>query len=440
MTVIDLFAGPGGWDLSAEAMGISPIGLEFDDNACATRRAAGLRTMQCDVAAVDLTDPVVGWPGTRVHGLIASPPCQAFSTAGKGAGRGALGVYVEALQRMADGDPMPIEELDAACGDPRGHLVLEPMRWALALNPEWIALEQVPPVLPLWEIMAVSLRKLGYSVWTGILSAEQYGVPQTRKRAILIASRTRTVSQPPPTHQRYLPTRKNDAEGLFDMEPQRRVHPDDHGLLPWVSMADALGWGMTERPYPVIACSSGTGGPDKEKVGGSAARAVIYDEQAAGRWCFRATNERPRAAERELDEPAPSLAFGHNPPRWVLRAGTNANDASRHLDEPAPTMRFGARLNNVSWVEERPATTVACDPRIHPPGHKVSQADLDAGRNDYEGRAGTNAVRVTIEEAGVLQSFPADYPWQGTKTKRFQQVGNAIPVLLAGAILKALVD
>ena len=47
--------------------------------------------------------------------------------------------------------------------------------------------------------------------------------------------------------------------------------------------------------------------------------------------------------------------------------------------------------------------------------------------------------RLTVEESGVLQDFPRDYPWQGrTKRSRFQQVGNAVPPRLAEVILGAL--
>lgn len=48
----------------------------------------------------------------------------------------------------------------------------------------------------------------------------------------------------------------------------------------------------------------------------------------------------------------------------------------------------------------------------------------------------TEATRMTAEDAGVTQTFPFDHPWRGTKTEIGTQIGNAIPPLLAEAILK----
>ena len=96
--ILDLFAGPGGWSEGLRSLGLRDIGLEWDRDACLTRRAAGHRTIRADVAAYP-TEPFVG----KVSGLIASPPCQAFSMAGKGDGRAEIAHLHAAVEACRDG-------------------------------------------------------------------------------------------------------------------------------------------------------------------------------------------------------------------------------------------------------------------------------------------------------------------------------------------------
>ena len=240
--IVDLFAGPGGWDEALAGLGRTDvIGIEYDEPCCRTREAAGHATRHANVAELDPLD----YAG--IEGLIASPPCQAWSMAGsRGAVQDQPLVYHVMEQLMQGRDVRSKAREDAV--DERSLLVAEPLRWALALKPRWIACEQVEPVADLWAWTAEQLRAIGYSAWSGVLSAERYGVPQTRRRAFLIASLDRVATAPAPTHQAY-------RAG----EPAEHVVTLEGELLPWVSMADALGWGFDEQPSPTV---SGGGGRD----------------------------------------------------------------------------------------------------------------------------------------------------------------------------------
>jgi DNA (cytosine-5)-methyltransferase 1 len=356
-TAVDLFAGPGGWDVAARNLGIGTLGIEIDKAACATRRAAGLPTVEADVLNLDPLD----FPADM---LIASPPCQTFSMAGNGSGRRALDDVLLGVKELSQRQPLTVVHDDERTG-----LVLEPLRWALeaidAGHPyKWIALEQVPTVLPVWAAVDAVLEAEGYSVLHGLIHAEQYGVPQTRKRAVLIARLDGPVTWPEPTHSRY-----------HSRDPQRL----DEGVLPWVSMAEALGWGMTQRPaMTVTGGGTDTGGAEPF---GNAARQGMRRELSAGRWVM------------------------------ARNAGPGAQRTPRTPEQPSYTIRAAGSGSHPSGVEWRPEST----------------AHLHAG-----------ALRVTVREATALQTFPSNYPWQGALGKQFQQIGNAVPPKLAEAILRTV--
>jgi site-specific DNA-cytosine methylase len=158
--------------------------------------------------------------------------------------------------------------------------------------------------------------------------------------------------------------------------------------------------------------------------------------------------------ERSVEEPAPTISGGGKQlTQWefvedeapVLNPGvTEAQPNRRKYDteaEPAPTLAFGHDAN--SWTFERPATTVQGAPGVWPPGHKVNASDIERlGEEEalerYGVRAAGAAIRLRVEDALVLQSFRPEYPLAGSKTKQFEQVGNACPPLLAAHVLTVL--
>lgn len=118
--MIDLFAGIGGWDDE------DTLGIEVDPDACATRAAAGLRTLKADITTLD--DHAFDDHDT----MTASPPCQDFS--------------VNNVRRLGRNGR-------------RGALVAEPLRFVRASRPRWVALEQVPPVIDIWRAFAGELEE-----------------------------------------------------------------------------------------------------------------------------------------------------------------------------------------------------------------------------------------------------------------------------------------
>lgn len=340
-TVVNTFSGIG-WDFAAEELGLDVHGIDIEPTVADTRTKLGWSTTTADILHLEPSD----WAGA--DGLIASPPCQSWSRAGKGAG------------------------LD----DPRGQLVWQPLVWALAIRPRWVACEQVPEARGAFELIAHRLREAGYHADTYELSAECFGVPQTRRRVFMVAHRDRAPHRPQPTHQRF---KKGRA----------RVEPVDMlGLLPWVSMAEAVGNGSLDT-----------------RCGGKS--------------------------------------------QWVLRQGRGAGMTERHgerpdrsLDEPASTLTgpLPSGRTRLSWAFSRPSTTVCADPRVSPPVHH--DGSQSAGAVAWADAGTDKPIALTEAQGCRLMSFPdhAVDALCGNKADRWRIIGNAVAPPVGKAVLSTLVE
>lgn len=449
---LDTFAGTG-WGVACKWLNIDEDGVEIMPEAVATREANGMTTIYRDVWDGILLSKEEHEAKYGTYELkISSPPCQTFSVAGGGAGRRALDEVIEAIQLHAYKDPQELLAFGRKY-DMRTALVLTPLAYIWRDMPRLVALEQVPTVLPVWEAYAEVMRELGYDVQTAILNAEQYGVPQTRRRAILVARLDGQVKLPKPTHSRY-----------YSRTPDKL----DAGVKKWVSMADALGWDNGQT--------------------------------------FTQNNKLTNQARRTLGHPAPTITAGHDSGNRgfldtagkltvatpeevavlqsypiVFRNGNQANSAKRSPEQPAPTIHFSARSNKVEWIDaELAAVPAASGQRVtvdeaatlqsYPQQAMIGFPRLSDGRGSevtidgtaYRARdlrpAGEPALtitekarswkvfaadgterRITTAEAGVLQTYERPFEWRGAKTKQYLQIGNAVPPLLARAVLSALI-
>lgn len=228
MRCVELFAGAGGAALGLEAAGIEHAALcEWDADACATLRAAGLGpVVEGDVRDLDAIEAVAG-PSCDL--LWSSFPCQAFSTAGK-----RLGASDE-----RNGWPWTVDAIDR----------FRP-RWFLAENVRGLITHSTDghpdpfqcPACYFEGVILPQLRARFAHVGWWLLDAADYGVPQHRSRVIIWAGPA-PVKTPRPTHGDPAAARQGVLFGP--------------GVLPWVTMGEALG-------VPVNLCAK-AGGWDEGK-------------------------------------------------------------------------------------------------------------------------------------------------------------------------------
>jgi DNA-methyltransferase (dcm) len=358
LTAIDLFCGAGGLSEGFRQAGFHVLaGQDYDDKAGATfakthPEATFIGGPIQKVAPRQLLK-AAGVKRGEIDVIVGGPPCQGYS------------VYNH--QRGED--------------DPRAGLFREYLRIVEAVNPRWLVMENVTGITSIAggnivrEIFA-GMGSLGYRVEMRVLKAEEYGVPQERRRVFFIATRTAApILFPEPTHGPNLAPFVTVWDAISDLP---RLVNGDRKLA------------QSYRCAPENAYQAMLRGDCDRVSNHSASRLAAINEA-------RMRHIPPGGSWRDI-------------PRELLPAGMLKAKRSDH------TKRYG-----------RPRKTdLACT--------ILTKCDVHWGAyiHPVQDRA------LTVREAARLQSFPDFFEFQGSRTEQYVQVGNAVPPLLGKRVAEAL--
>lgn len=161
INVVSLFSGGGGLDLGFVTEGYDIIwAIDNDKNAVATYQAnIGNHVICADINHIDIGKI----PPADV--VIGGPPCQSFSLAGN---------------RNVE--------------DERGQLVWQYIHIIAQLQPKAFVFENVIGLLSaknaqgekIIDLLKIAFKKIGYTIERQVMNAADYGIPQRRKRVIIV--------------------------------------------------------------------------------------------------------------------------------------------------------------------------------------------------------------------------------------------------------------
>ena len=353
-TAIDLFCGAGGLSAGLEMAGFTVLaGNDLFEAAGETfSKTHPQAKFLCgpieDLTVKRLMDET-GLAKGELTVLVGGPPCQAYS------------VYNH--QRSMT--------------DSRATLFREYLRIVDGLRPEWIVMENVTGIYSIGGGEAVKaikeeLAALGYEVREQVLKAEEFGVPQERRRVVFIGNRVGApISHPVPTH--------------------------GPGLLPYVTIKEAIG------DLPALE-----NGEDRGAVPYASEPGSLFQRTLRGNAVSVKNHSDPRLGAVNVDRLAhiPPGGSWRDIPFDLLPAGMKRAKRSDH------TKRYG----RMTWDGLACTVLTKCD--IHWGAYIHPEQD----------RA------ISVREAARLQSFPDWFEFSGSKTEQYVQVGNAVPPLLGRAI------
>ena len=309
---------------------------------------------------------------SRLDLIIGGPPCQAYSIVG----------------RARDRNKMK--------GDKRNYLYIYYAEFLIRYRPLFFVFENVTGLLSAkdtdgnlyFDKMRNLFREAGYETEHRILSADEYGVPQSRKRIILVGKRT-------------------TASGFY---------PEPAKWQPGIKVGEVL------NDLPPLKTGEGTITPCRlrEYAGSYLYDAGIINGEGVVTW----HQARPNT-EQDLE------IYRIAVEQWNKeKSRLNYNALPGRLKTHRQRESFTDRFKVVAADLPTSHTVVA---HIAKDGHYYIHPDINQNRS------------LTPREAARLQTFPDDYFFESTsgvpgRTPAFRQIGNAVPVLLASGIAGKLME
>jgi DNA (cytosine-5)-methyltransferase 1 len=386
---VDLFSGVGGMGLGFEQAGFDVVcAVEFDPAHAAVHRfnfpAAEVlqrdaRTLTADElqSGIDRGLERHGRPHAEVDVVFGGPPCQGFSVGGHK-------------------DPK----------DPRNELVEHFIRLVIAVSPKAFVLENVPAManraLPgsdrsVPASITARMRRAGYSVAPpSILNASHFGVPQDRRRLVMVGVKSR-FALPDPPEATHAPRAKTAAGQRLKTT----------ALPPGPSVAEAIGDlpDLDQFPELLEGDSVVLPKPVRAEMDASASE---YARRLSGKAIDPTDLSRRR--QRAPSRMTSSLRTVHREDvrmRFANVAPGEREPISRfvrlHPEGIAPTLRAGSTPDRGSFSAPRP---------IHPRADRV----------------------ISVREAARLHGFPDWFRFSAAKWHGFRQVGNSVCPPFAKAI------
>ena len=180
---IDIFSGVGGLTEGMHQADFkTQLAFDIDEIASKAYRLNHPDTtvITKDIRKVSIAEIKRKLSGKKIHLLAGCPPCQGFSS-------------IRRLNRT-----QPVE-------DDRNNLILEYVRLVKALKPYTIMMENVPGLIhyDLFQKALIILKKAGYK-WIDfkVVNVKNYGVPQSRKRLVLVGSRLGEIKVAKPNDEK----------------------------------------------------------------------------------------------------------------------------------------------------------------------------------------------------------------------------------------------